>query len=329
MSDLPNRDDTASLQAKAQNRANFASLHAALRANHDREQNIIEDQYERYMKEITVMTSEQLEEEWNSQEAKAAAEVVVKTASAATPSSSAPAKAAAVIAKTTTAATPSRSAPAKAAAVTTATPSSSALAKAAAFSTATPSSSAPAKAATVIAKTASAVVDTRDFTRFHELSSKVLKWKTEFDVVYHSEREGRGLTNLVPIQDGQVVHRYGGDRVSCAIGRNGKSFVREGDGASNQHCQNGEILYRPARVQKLFDKYPQLDRSLNHTRPANRRLNFHATHALQVGSQHPKNMKVHQLAPLCSLARFNICGCSGLGRHRWISDVRPLFRRRS
>ena len=122
----------------------------------------------------------------------------------------------------------------------------------------------------------------------------MLKWKTEFTVVYHSEREGRGLMNLVPIQNAQVIHRYGGDRVACAIGRNGKNFVRDGDGDSNT-SQNGEILYRPAQVQRLFEKYPQLDRSLNHTRPANRRLDFHATHALQVGCQHPKKMKVRRV----------------------------------
>jgi hypothetical protein len=127
--------------------------------------------------------------------------------------------------------------------------------------------------------------DTRDFTRYHELSVKLLVWKSEYDVRAFSEKEGRGLINLVEIDRGNPIHRYGGDRVYCSIGRNARSFVHKG--AHNpQKTLNGDILYRPAQVQRLFAKYPKLDRSLN---PG---LKFQSTHAVQLGSQHPKNWKV-------------------------------------
>ncbi len=117
------------------------------------------------------------------------------------------------------------------------------------------------------------------------LSSQLLKWKTEYNVQYINEIEGRGLYNLIDLKRGQVIHRYGGDRVYCCIG-DGPSWVREKD-FNPRRKLNGDILFRPAQVQRLFDKYPQLDRSRHPNS-----LTFHSTHAMQVGTHHPKHYKV-------------------------------------
>ena len=93
------------------------------------------------------------------------------------------------------------------------------------------------------------------------------------------------LFNLIDIKRGQVVHRYGGDRVYCCIGDE-PSWVREKN-CNPRRKLTGDILFRPAQVQRLFDKYLQLDRS----RLPNS-LTFHSTHAMQVGTHHPKGYKV-------------------------------------
>jgi hypothetical protein len=132
---------------------------------------------------------------------------------------------------------------------------------------------------------ASSPVDNRDFSRYHYLSARILTWKTEYDVCMFSEKEGRGLLNYVPIDDGNPIHRYGGDRVHYSIGQGPKSFVRKGD-HNPQKQRNGEVKFRPAQVARLFAKYPQLDRSQNDNIP------FHPTHAVQLGTHHPKHWKV-------------------------------------
>jgi hypothetical protein len=128
-------------------------------------------------------------------------------------------------------------------------------------------------------------VDNRDFSRYHDLSARILTWKTEYDVCMFSEKEGRGLLNYVAIDDGNPVHRYGGDRVFYNIGQGPKSFVYKGD-HNPQKQRNGEVKFRPAQVARLFAKYPQLDRSKNDN------ISFHPTHAVQLGTHHPKHWKV-------------------------------------
>jgi hypothetical protein len=83
----------------------------------------------------------------------------------------------------------------------------------------------------------------------------------------------------------QPIHRYGGDRVFFRIGDGPPGWVREGDSNTRRQL-NGEILFRPPQVQRIFKKYPQLDRSLS----ANC-LKFQTTHAVQLGVHHPKGLK--------------------------------------
>jgi hypothetical protein len=157
--------------------------------------------------------------------------------------------------------------------------------------------------------------DTRDFTRYHELSGKLLVWKSEFDVCAFSEKEGRGLINLVEIEKGNPIHRYGGDRVYCSIGHNEKSFLHKGSHNPPKPL-NGNITYRPDQVRRLFEKYPTLDRTKN---PG---LKFQSTHAVMLGTNHPKKWKVTIYATAITI----ITNCQpfcilGLGRYRRISDV--------
>ncbi len=155
--------------------------------------------------------------------------------------------------------------------------------------------------------------DARDFTRYYELSGKLLIWRTEFDVRLFSETEGRGLVNLVPVIEGHPIHRYGGDRVYSCIGHNERSFVHKGANNPPKE-QNGNIMYRPAQVLQLFKKYPQLDRTKTSG------VKFHPTHAVQLGSQHPKHWKVTIRASALSRSLpDNIC--LGSGRYRRLSNV--------